>query len=102
MTTKIRIEPLRHSDGRPQYDSDGQLYQTRLGGPEGQVLVSRTTTPSTTSCRALLVLGILGPFETWREGAVYAQLQGDIEKVAGLVVEENSTPRFKKWNTYAV
>jgi hypothetical protein len=104
MTTKIWIEPLRHSDGRQQYDANGQLYQTRLGGPDGQVLVLRTATPSTSSCRALLVLGISGPFETWREGGTYAYLQGDIEKVAGLAVEENSTtaPRFKKWRPHAV
>jgi len=39
--TRIWIEPLRHPDGLPRYNSRGQLYRTRLGGPAGDVLCVR-------------------------------------------------------------
>ena len=68
MTARIWIEPLRHPDGRPRYSSRGQLYRTRLGGPDGEVLVEATTIPVGPSCRVLMGMGITGPFETWREG----------------------------------
>jgi hypothetical protein len=78
MTTRIYIERLRYDDGRDLYApnnlklrNQGQLYRTRLGGPDGEVLVERTVNPACPSCRALMVRGITGPFETWREGATY-------------------------------
>jgi hypothetical protein len=39
--TIIWIEHLRHSDARLRYSSRGQLYRTRLGGPDGEVLCDR-------------------------------------------------------------
>ena len=66
MTTKIWIEQLRHPDGRPRYSSRGQLYRTRLGGPDGEVLCEQTVSPVCPSCRVLLARGITGPFETWK------------------------------------
>jgi hypothetical protein len=55
-----------------------------------------------TSCRALMALGITGPFETWKEGIPYACLRGDIEKVAGLTVHEpdDGVVHFARWRPF--
>jgi hypothetical protein len=47
-------------------------------------------------------IGIIGQFETWRDGETYAGMRGDIEKTAGLTVVENrtSSPHFAKWESY--
>ena len=100
---KLLIEPLRHPDGRFVYNSRGQLYRARLGGPDGPVLVDRSCAPCCPSCRALLGRGITGRFEAWREGATHPHLTGDIEQTAGLTVEESQTvsARFRRWRPYA-
>ena len=102
MTTKIWIEQLRHPDGRPRYTSRGQLYRTRLGGPDGEVLCEQTVSPVCPSCRVLLARGITGPFETWKEGVPYACMRGDVEKVAGLTVKEpdRGAIAFARWNAF--
>src|SRR5262245_2399826 len=41
----IWIEPLGHADDRPRYSARGQLYRTRLGGPDGEMLVESTVAP---------------------------------------------------------
>src|SRR5262245_15311185 len=78
MITKIWIEQLCHPDGRARYTSRGQLYRTRLGRPDGEVLCQETISPVCPSCRALLARGITGSFETWRESVPYACMRGDI------------------------
>jgi hypothetical protein len=95
MIVRIWIKPLR-------YGNRGLVYRTTLGSLDGLVLCARTILPSTDSCRALLKLGIIGQFETWREGVTYACMTGDIEKTAELTVIENRTcsPRFAKWEGY--
>jgi hypothetical protein len=100
--TRIWIEPLRHPDGLPRYNSRGQLYRARLDGPGGDVLVEQTVSPMCPSCRALMARGITGQFETWREGVPHACMRGDIEAMAGLTLEESSTktPRFKRWQPH--
>jgi hypothetical protein len=106
VVTRIWIELLRHANGRPRFTSRGQLYRTRLGGPDGEMLCERTVLPACSSCRALLARGISGPFETWKEGVPYACMRGDIEKAAGLTVSEPDTPgrdckpMFTRWQPY--
>jgi hypothetical protein len=102
VTTKIFIETVRHGDGRSRYSSRGQLYRTRLGGPDGEVLCEQTVSPICPSCRALLARGITGPFETWKEDVPYACMRGDIEKVAGLTVKEpdRGAITFARWKPF--
>jgi hypothetical protein len=60
------------------------------------VLVEGCLTPALDACRALVVRGITGRFETWREGVPYACMRGDIEKAAKLdVSEEAHGPVFR-------
>ena len=63
------------------------------------MLCEQTITPTLESCRALLACGITGRFETWHEGEGSARMIGDIERAAGLTVEESRkvSPRFAKW-----
>jgi hypothetical protein len=96
LATRIWIEPLRHANGRPRYSKRGQLYRCRLGSADGEVLVEGCLTPALDACRALVVRGITGRFETWREGVSYACMRGDIEKAAKLdVSEEAHGPVFR-------
>src|SRR5262245_22832619 len=66
--TIIWIETLRHADGRARYSSRGQLYRTRLGGPDGEVLVESAVAPVCPCCRALMASGIFGFLERWWVG----------------------------------
>src|SRR5262245_914472 len=113
MTTTIWIEPVRHADGRPYYTprkerltAAGMQLRTRLGGPEGDVLVERTTNPVVASCRALMARGVTGPFEARKPGIGYPCMRGDIEATAGLTIREDADPKgathptFTRWTPY--
>ena len=82
--------------------SRGQLYRTRLDGPDGEVLCQQTISPACSSCRVLLTREITGPFETWREGVPYARMRGDVEEVAGLTFKEpdRGLVAFARWNAF--
>src|SRR5262245_66136597 len=98
--TTIWIEPVPRPDGQPWYTprkerltAAGLQLRTRLGGPQGDVLVERTTNPVVASCRALMARGITGPFETRKPGFDYPCMRGDIEKAAGLAIREDADPK---------
>jgi len=67
MPTQIWIEPVKRPDGRDWYTDRGLLLRTRLGGPDGEILVDRVHSPVFTSCRVLMARGITGRFETGRK-----------------------------------
>jgi hypothetical protein len=49
-------------------------------------------------------IGITEAFETWKEGVPYACRRGDIERTAGLTVEEGisaRSPRFRRWEPHS-
>jgi hypothetical protein len=100
MTKRIWIEPLRHPDGYPKYNSRGQLYRTKLGGADGPVLCKRTITPKLDSCRAMLASGVTGPFEAWHESDSFPRLTGEIANVAKLEVKEGPV-RFVAYRSVA-
>ena len=96
------IEILRYADDRPRYSDRDQLCRSRPNRPDGEVLCETTSSPVCASCRALMNRSITGPFETWRAGIPYACLRGDIERTAGLAIEEGNTTtvRFKQWQPH--
>lgn len=102
MTTVIWIEPVKRPDGSKRYTDRGLLLRTRLGGPDGEIICDGVHNAVCESCRVLMSRGIIGPFETWKPGVPYACLRGDIERAAGLAVEERNTKsvRFAKWEPY--
>src|SRR5262249_18906929 len=56
---------------------------------DGAVLLEDTWNPEFEACRALLARGIKGKLQTWRRGRQHWDMQLDIERGAGLTVEEN-------------
>ena len=101
--TPIWIEPISRADGRKHYTSErGLLLMARLGGPNGMILVEGVHNPVCESCRVLMSRGIVGPFETWKQGVPYPCLRGEIEKMAGLTVNEpdKGVVHFAKWTPF--
>ena len=102
MTTLIWIEPVKRADGSNRYTDRGLLLRTRLGGPDGEVLCDGVHNAVCETCRVLMSRGISGPFETWKAGVLHACMRGDIERTAGLTVDEGSakSPRFRRWEPH--
>ena len=80
-------------DGRDWYTDRGLLLRARLGDPDGGVLADRVHNAICETCRMLMSRGIVGAFETWKEGVPYACMRGDIETTAGLTVKEPDRER---------
>jgi hypothetical protein len=100
MTTQIWIEPVKRLAGRNHYTSErGLLLMARLGRPDGEILVEGVHNALCEACRVLMSRGIVGPFETWKQGIPYPCLRGDIEKTAGLTVYEpdEGMVHFARW-----
>ena len=100
MTTQIWIEPVKRPDGRKHYTTErGLLLIARLGGPDGEILVQGMHNAICEACRVLMSRGIIGPFETRKQGIAYPCLRGDIEKTAGLTVYEpdDGVTHFARW-----
>jgi hypothetical protein len=102
MTTRIWIEPVKRPDGRNWYSDRGLLLRTRLGGPDGEILCDRVQNAICETCRVLMSRGITGLFETWKDGVLYACMQGDIARTAGLTVKEpdRGLIAFARWNAF--
>jgi hypothetical protein len=97
--TQIWIEPVKRADGRRHYTSGrGLLMTARLGSPDGEILEAAHNAVCE-ACRVLMSRGIVGPFETWKQGILYPCMMGDIEKVAGLSVYEpdDGGVHFARW-----
>jgi hypothetical protein len=79
--------------------SSGVRYAIRLGAADGGVLLANCRLPLLDGARALIQRGITGRFELWSADLPYTRMHGDIEKCAGLTVEENNktSARFRKW-----
>jgi hypothetical protein len=74
-------------NGRKHYSTErGLLVIARLGSPDGEILFHGAHNAICEACRVLMSRGIVGPFETRKEGIPYPCLRGDIEKTAGLTV----------------
>jgi|RhiMetdeSRZDD1v2_1073273.scaffolds.fasta_scaffold358681_2 hypothetical protein len=79
------------------YTEAGARY--RVTDEDGRVLVARSRAPEFDAARALLAQGVTGRLETWWVSATYPAMVLDIEKAAGLTVEESATvsPVIRKW-----
>jgi hypothetical protein len=54
MTTRIWIEAVKRPDGSDWYTDRGLLLQTRLGGPDGEVLCDRVHNAIFETCRVFM------------------------------------------------
>jgi hypothetical protein len=80
----------------------GLLLIARLGGPDGEVLVAGVHNAVCEACRVLMSRGVLGAFEIRKTGIDYPCMSGDIEKVAGLTVNEpdDGVVHFARWRPF--
>jgi hypothetical protein len=81
VTTRIEIAEIA-------YGSRGPIYRVIY---DGEVLLEASRVPVFDACRALLAMGIKGRLEVWRPGKTYWDIATDIERGAGLTVEESDT-----------
>jgi len=90
MNHRVDIEPTSVRGER------GQHYRVLYAG---EVLIEGTWNPEFEACRALLAMGVRGNLQTWRRGKQHWDLQVDIERGAGLTVEEseNHGPKIVRW-----
>jgi hypothetical protein len=79
------------------YSHLGAKY--RVTDEDGRVLVASSRDPEFDVARVLLAEGVAGRLEVWRATGTEAAMYLDIEKAAGLTVEETVTkgPRMVKW-----
>src|SRR5262249_19561807 len=79
------------------YSHLGAKY--RVTDEDGRMLVASSRDPEFDAARVLLAEGVTGRLEIWRASATHAAMYLDIEKAAGLTVEETATkgPRMVKW-----
>jgi hypothetical protein len=96
LTTKIILEPFVKTSPS---DTPAQRYQVWHGD---SILIENTTNPEYEACRALLSKGITGRLETWRKDKPYPCMILDIEKAAGLTIQETDKhgPRLVSWRPY--
>ena len=68
-------------------------------GPDGEILVDGVHNALCDTCRALMSRGIVASFETRKPGIDYPSVTGDIEKTAGLTVNEpdDGVVHFARW-----
>jgi hypothetical protein len=91
MTRRVFIACIR-------YGHSGARYRVTDEG--GRVLVASSRDPEFDAARVLLAEGVTGRLEIWRASATCAAMYLDIEKAAGLMVEESATvspPRIRGW-----
>ena len=80
MSTRITIVP-------GPVGARGRLYDIHLGAPDGEHL-GTSRTPFYDGARLLLFRGITGRFEMGDAELPYPRMVGDVERCAGLTVEE--------------
>ena len=83
--TRVEIEKANLTE-------HGQRYRVAF---TGETLVEGRRNPIFDACRALLARGITGRLEVWRRGKTSADMQLDIEKGAGLRIEEGDRQSLK-------
>jgi hypothetical protein len=90
---RVEVEPISIHGER------GQHYRVWL---EGAVLIEDTWNPEFETCRAVQARGIRGKLQTWRRGKQHWDMQLDIERGAGLTVEENEQqgPKIVRWRPH--
>jgi hypothetical protein len=87
--TRVEIE-------RTNLTERGQRYRMMYAG---EILAEGRRNPIFDACRALLARGITGRLEVWRRGKPSADMQLDIERGAGLAIEESDKKsiRLRRW-----
>ena len=95
---RIIITPTLDKEGRSKRSSKGPLYDATY---EGQVIVIGSTEPCLDAARVLKARGLSGRIEMWDTVLPYCRYHADIDKAAGLTIEEGDCqPRLRKYRSY--
>lgn len=70
------------------HGAKGPRYLVRMNRPDGMVIVNATTEPLFAAARVLHSKGVTGRLQLWDNVRPYCRLQGDIERLAGIMVSE--------------
>lgn len=70
------------------HGAKGPRYLVRMNKPDGMVIVNTTTEPLFSAARVLHSKGVTGRLQLWDNVRPYCRLQGDIERLAGMMVSE--------------
>lgn len=95
---RIVITPTLDKEGRPKRSSKGPLFNASY---EGQVIVVGSTQPCLAAARVLKARGLSGRLEMWDAVLPYCRFHTDIDKAAGLTIEEgDGLPRLRKYRFF--
>ncbi len=95
---RIVIAPSLDKEGRHKRSSKGPLFDASY---EGQIIVMGTTEPCLDAARVLKARGLSGRLEVWDTVLPYCRFHTDIDKAAGLTIEEgDGLPRLRKYRFY--
>ncbi len=95
---RIVITPSFDKEGRPRRSSQGPLFNANYGG---QVIVTGSTEPCLAGARILKARGLTGRLEMWDTVLPYCRFHTDIDKAAGLTIEEgDGLPRLRKYRVH--
>ena len=95
---RVFITPTLNKEGRPRRSSKGSMFDA---SHEGQVIVVGSTEPCLAAARVLKARGLSGRLEMWDTVLPYCRFHTDIDKAAGLTIEEgDGLPRLRKYRAY--
>ena len=77
-------------------------FRARRDSPDGPVIVVSSRQPLLDAARILKAEGATGKLEMWDVVRPYARMSGDIEKLAGLTIEETdrSGLQVRRWRPF--
>lgn len=95
---RIVITPSFDKEGRPRRSSKGSMFDASC---EGQVIFIGSTEPCLAAARMLKARGLSGRLEMWDTVLPYCRFHTDIDKAAGLTIEErDGLPRLRKYRVH--
>lgn len=93
---RIVIAPAFRKDGRRHCIQHGPLFHSRFQGE----LICTSVQPLLDSARVLKTRGLKGKIEMWHENSPFPSMIRQIEKAAGLTIEEGDrSPTLVKYKT---
>lgn len=96
---RVYITPTLINNAVPRYNSRGPLFDAKY---QGRVIVKVSTEPGLDSARVLKAMGLTGLLEVWDEVLLYWRFRLEIDKAAGLTIQEGEgRPIYRKFKSFA-
>lgn len=91
--TRVRIRKLKRKPTAP-------YTWAVVADDTGETIVERSKDPEFDACRALLAKGVTGTVETYTGDRAFPSFRLDIEKGAGLTIEDGPRMRIRAWRPH--